>query len=507
MKLKPLFLALTLVPVLAIASSHREAPFISTMPQVDGSDFYMFMSYETGRQGYVTFLANYNPLQTPGGGPNFYALDPNAYYDIHIDNAGHARSDLTFRFRFTNTYKNLAVPTGANGQPIAVPLLNIGGISSTNQNALNRIETYTVELIDGNPETARGRPLVSSMGGSPVFTKPVDNIGFKSINDYANYANNYVYDVVIPGCSGHGRVFAGQRKDGFVADLGEIFDLVNLNPLGSRESTHNALTDKNVDTLALEIPAACLRDSQGSPVIGAWTTASIPRHREIDPDHDDSLANASNEWSKDYVQVSRLGQPLVNELVIGLPDKDKFNGSHPHNDAQFLKYVTNPTLPVLVNALFGAAVPHTPRYDLITVFLTGVPGLNQPAHVTPSEELRLNTSTPPTPPAKQNDLGVLGGDLAGFPNGRRPYDDVVDIALRVEEGALCGPSIGVCGDETKDPNSGAPFTDGARSPGPTVATEKLMGDEYPADTYLPQFPYLMTPLPGSPNGVNGVAAN
>lgn len=507
MKLKPLFLFLSMVPVIAMASSHREAPFISTMPQVDGSDFYMFMSYETGRAGYVTLLANYNPLQTPGGGPNFYALDHNAFYDIHIDNTGSGKADLTFRFRFTNTYKNLSVPSGTHGTPVAVPLLNIGAVSSSNQMALNRTESYTVELLEGDPNTAHGRPLVNSVGGSQVFTKPVDNIGYKSITDYANYAGSYVYTVVVPGCSQAGRVFVGQRKDGFVADLGEIFDLVNLNPLGPRDATHNALTDKNVDTIALEVPASCLRNRNNEPVIGAWTTASVLKTRSINPPGDEQSVTPLNAWPTDYVQVSRLGQPLVNELVIGLPDKDKFNGSVPSDDVQFLNYVTHPTLPVLLNALFGATVPHAPRNDLVTVFLTGVPGLNKPANVAPSEELRLNTTTPPTAPAKQNDLGVLGGDLAGFPNGRRPYDDVVDIALRVEEGALCSSAVGACGDEVKDPNNGAPFTDGARSPGPTMATENVAGEEYPADTYLAWFPYLMTPLPGSPNGVNGVPAN
>lgn len=507
MKLKPMFLCLSLIPLIALASSHREAPFISTMPQVDGSDFYMFMSYEPGRTGYVTLLANYNPLQNPGGGPNFYALDHNAFYDIHIDNTGHGLSDLTFRFRFTNTYKNLTVPTGTTGEPVAVPLINIGPVSSTNQTALNRTESYTVEVIQGDPDTGKGRWVTNAVGGSSVFTKPVDNIGYKSITDYANYANNYVYNVTIPGCSAHGRVFVGQRKDGFVADLGEIFDLVNLNPLGSRDSTRNALTDKNVDTIALEVPATCLRGQPSQAVIGAWTTASVLKTRVINPPGDEQSVAPQSTWPGDYIQVSRLGQPLVNELVIGLPDKDKFNGSRPGQDAQFLKYVTNPTLPVLLNALFGAAVPQTPRSDLVTVFLTGVPGLNKPDNVTPAEELRLNTTIPPTAPAKQNDLGVLGGDDAGFPNGRRPYDDVVDIALRVEEGALCSTAVGACGSETKDPNNGAAFTDGARSPGPTMATEHVTGVEYPADTYLPQFPYLMTPLPGSPNGVNGVAAN
>jgi hypothetical protein len=202
-----------------------------------------------------------------------------------------------------------------------------------------------------------------------------------------------------------------------------------------------------------------------------------------------------------FIQVSRLGMPLVNEVVIGLPDKDKFNASYPMDDAQFLTYVTNPSLPVLLNALFGdaAKVPGMPRNDLVAAFLTGVKNLNQPVHVNPSEMLRLNTSIAPTPPAKQNDLGVLGGDLAGFPNGRRPYDDVVDITLRVAEGALCG-AIGTCGSETKDPNGGKGYTDGVRAAGPDQANLHVSGEINPEDTYLAEFPYLYSPIPGSPQG-------
>ncbi|HYM28738.1 MAG TPA: DUF4331 domain-containing protein, partial [Steroidobacteraceae bacterium] len=202
-----------------------------------------------------------------------------------------------------------------------------------------------------------------------------------------------------------------------------------------------------------------------------------------------------------WTQLSRLGMPLVNEVIIGLPDKNRFNGSNPAHDAQFLTYVTNPTLPVLLNALFGnaAMVPGTPRDDLVTVFLTGVKGLNQPAHVTPSEMLRLNTSVAPVLPASQNDLGVLGGDLAGFPNGRRPFDDVVDIELRVAMGALCG-AVGNCGTMTKDPNNGLPYTDGARAAGPDQANAHPSGAESPDDFYLDAFPYLLDPIPGSPNG-------
>ena len=488
-------MACVAIPGLAMASSHREAPFISGQPQVDASDFYMFMSYEPGRTGYVTLIANYDPLQNPYSGPNFHFLDPNAVYDFNVDSNGDGNPNLTFRFKFTNQWHNLSVPAGDKTLPI--PLINIGPIGRGNIGNLNRDEAYQVEVISaGDAKSSRtsqawsaGQPLTNNRSGSALFYKPVDNIGMKSIADYAAYAKPYAYTVKIPGCDAPGRVFAGQRKDPFVADLGDIFDLVNLNPLGARDSTVNSLSSQNVTTLALEIPASCLGATKDAPVIGAWTTASLPRYR--------SLENNGQTFDyDDYVQVSRLGSPLVNELVIGLKDKDKFNASQPKDDGQFLPYVTNPTLPVLLNVLFNTKVPGTPRNDLVSAFLTGVKGLNQPANVKPAEELRLNTSIAPTAPAKQNDLGVLGGDNAGFPNGRRPYDDVVDIALRVEEGALCG-AVGSCGSMTADPNGGAPFTDGARAAGVTAATSNVTGKIKAADTYMATFPYLASPVPGS----------
>ena len=481
---RALLLGAALLPLCAVASSHREAPAIAGTPRVDGTDFYMFRSYEPGRSAYVTFIANYIPLEDAYGGPNYFSLDPDALYKIHVSNDGGARSDLTFAFRFTNTYKDFAVNAG--GVKTAVPLINIGPIDAAGTN-LNLTQSYSVVVEGPGRRPERAENL--SHGGTTFF-KPADNIGKKSISDYDAYAAHFVYEIGIPGCRTPGRVFVGQRKDGFVVNLGEVFDLVNTNPAGPRDGEPNTIPDKNVTSIALELPISCL--TQGSEtVIGAWTTASIREPgAEDDGDWNDS------HWH----QVSRLGMPLVNELVIGLPDKDKFNASHPQNDAQFLKYVTNPSLPVLLNALFGnaAVVPGMPRNDLVTAFLTGVPKLNQPANVTPSEMLRLNTATAPTPVASQNDLGVLGGDVAGFPNGRRPYDDVVDITLRVAEGALCG-AIGACGTDTADPNHGTPYTDGARAAGPDAAHSHVSGAISAGDTYLGVFPYLLTPIPGSPN--------
>jgi hypothetical protein len=489
----------------ALASSHREAPFITTHPKVDGSDFYMFRSYEAGRSGYVTLIANYQPLQDPYGGPNYFFMDPQALYEIHIDNNGDGVEDLTFQFRFTDTRLGLAVNAG--GKSIPVPLTNIGPVSASNMSAQNVVETYTLTLVRGDRRHGQASKITDAESGSTTFAKPLDNIGHKSIPGYASYANSFIHTINIPGCNVPGKVFAGQRMDGFVVNLGETFDLVNIKypveelaPPGvnARNDEPNSLADKNVTSLALEIPISCLTNGT-DPVIGGWTTASIRQAEVINaaPESDKSVASVGAKADPTdamvaggaWVQVSRLGAPLVNEVVIGLPDKDRFNGSQPGSDAQFADYVTNPSLPILLQVLFGSAgvvAPNVyPRTDLVAVFLTGVPGLNQPQHVTPSEMLRLNTSTPVTPRASQNDLGVIGGDVAGFPNGRRPIDDVVTIALRAAMGILLTPYDGSASDP--DPSSDASrqlhYTDGAE-PNPA--------------NYLTVFPYLMTPIAGSP---------
>ena len=299
-----------LLPLYAGASSHREAPAIAGMPRVDGTDFYMFRSYEPGRSAYVTFIANYIPLQDPEGGPNFFNLDPNAVYEILVSSDGAAVANLKYTFTFTNKYKNLAVNSGGNEIP--VPLINTGPIDPSGAN-LNVVQSYTIAVTRFGQQ-ADAENLST---GSHVFYKPADNVGNKSIPDYEAYAANFIYEVGIPGCATSGRVFVGQRKEGFVANLGEIFDLVNLNPVGPRDGQPNALYGKNVTSIALEVPISCLTFGSNT-VIGAYTTASVRS-----PVY--------------YQQVSRLGMPLVNELVIGLPDKDKFNASSPAYDAAISK--------------------------------------------------------------------------------------------------------------------------------------------------------------------------
>ncbi|PWT85874.1 MAG: hypothetical protein C5B57_02140 [Blastocatellia bacterium] len=480
----------TATGITAYASSHREAPGITKTPKVDGTDFYMFRSYEPGRSDYVTLLANYLPLQDVYGGPNFFTLDPDAVYEIHIDNNGDAREDITFQFRFRNQYKNLTVPAG--GRNVAVPLVNIGGIGPNAEDTdnLNLIETYSVDVIRGDRRQGSRQPITDASSGAARFRKPVDRIGDKSLPSYAQYADRHIYNINIPGCSGAGRVFVGQRREGFVVNLAEAFDLINLDPLGPVDGRTNVLADKNVTTLALEVPISCLVN--GDPVIGGWTTASVvKKDRDRDKDVERDGDSDDDNWASrhEFDQMSRLSAPLVNELVIGIKDKDKFNASEPKDDARFAKYVTNPTLPVLIEALFGVPAPATPRVDLVQVFLTGVPSLNQPATVKAAEMMRLNTTTPVVEAASQNSLGVIGGDTAGFPNGRRPGDDVVDIALRAVEGILLpGHPAAIEG-----------LTDGAfvkatiaYTPDGTITADQSFR------LFRDSFPYLQTPLSGSP---------
>ena len=497
---------LALVALLVHASSHREAPFITEYPKVDGTDFYMFRSYEPGRESFVTLIANYLPLQDAYGGPNYFFLDPEALYEIHLDNNGNGQEDITFQFRFQNTLRSLAVPVGEGGdvRMVPVPLINIGAIGVGGNPAdranLNIQETYTVTIVRGDRRQGAAQAVTNAIAttvvaaGDSTFVKPVDNIGQKSIPDYDAYARAHIYDITIPGCNATGsRVFVGQRREPFFFNLGEGFDLINVpNPVGEEfaAARRNIIDDKNITALILEVPIACLT-AGAEPVVGGWTTASLRQARVLNPTPStDTAEQGPTVEGGAWTQVSRLGHPVVNEVVIGLPDKDRFNASEPVNDTQFLEYVTHPTFPELVEILFGGAGVQAPNFfprnDLVATFLTGINttatgNLNQPNNVQPAEILRLNTSISPTPAAVQSRLGVIAGDNAGFPNGRRPGDDVIDIVLRVAMGRLL--SLGLFGTPAQAPSGTLDFTDGA------------FGD---ASSFDSTFPYLTTPLPGSP---------
>jgi hypothetical protein len=469
----------------ALASSHREAPFLASQPRVDATDLYAFRSYEPGREDYVTVIANYIPLQDPFGGPNYFPFDENGLYEIHFDNNGDAQEDLTFQFRFKNESQQTALQVG--NKQVKIPLIISGQVDGMNSPSLNLRETYTIDVVHGDRRAGQ-RTAVTRGGGSAAFDKPVDNIGEKTFGaGYANYADQHIYDVAIPNC-GNGRVFVGQRKEPFYIAIGKIFDLFNLNPLGPENGGNsNTLEGKNVSTIAMEVPVSCLTTA-GDPVVGVYTTSSVRQGRLIDPDPASGYNTASKEGGA-WTQVSRLGMPLVNEVVIGLEDKNRFNASKPENDTQFIDYVTNPTLPALIETLFPSAPAPTnfPRTDLVTVFLKGIEGLNQPRNVVPSEMLRLNTAIAPTPLNAQSPLGVAAGDNAGFPNGRRPADDVVDLSVRVAMGALCtltgqNDALNVGCAPSDAPAGGAALTDGVR---------KTAAD------YRASFPYLHAPIPGN----------
>jgi hypothetical protein len=478
----------------ALASSHREAPFITKMPKVDSTDMYTFRSYESGRDGFVTLIANYDPFQERFAGPNYYMMDPEALYEIHVDNTGDGIEDLTFQFRFKNDLAGAALDIGQGDakKSVPVPLINVGPITAEDMTKQNVLESYTIKVIRGDRRTGEKADVTNATGGATTFKKPLDYIGTKTFGDaaaYEAYARAHLYSINVPGCTGQGRVFVGQRKEGFAVNVGPIFDLVNapasaVTQEDARNAVPNPLDHNNVTSIALEVPISCLKGN--GDIIGVWQTASVRQARVLNPQA--TYEKPSREGGA-WTQVSRLGMPLVNEIIIGLRDKDKFNTSQPKDDAQFLDYVTNPTLPAIIESLFGPAVKaptKIPRDDLVTVFLKGVP--NVTANGSTGEYQRLNTALPPTPKGNQNNLGAAqcfvngalkldneGCDPAGFPNGRRPGDDVVDIELRVAMGYLLT-------NDADAPSRNVPFGDG-------VLQDASQFDE--------AFPYLRTPNPGA----------
>ena len=440
--LLPLAGALALAALLpqVKASSHREAPLISQDPTADNTDVYAFVSPADPSK--VTLIANFIPFESPAGGPNFFKFDDSVLYEILIDNNGDAVEDVTYQFRFTTENRN----------PNTF-LYNVGPVNTIDSPNLIVLQRYTVSRVEGPRRT--GRPAVV---GSNLLTAP-NNVGRNSMPNYPALANQAVMPL-----TGGGWVFAGPREEGFYVDLGRTFDLLQVQPAGI-----DSTAGFNVHSIAIEIPIAQLTRNGARPtsvtdpaaVIGVWSTASRPQVSVL-------REGEAPEQRGNWVQVSRLGHPLVNEVVIPRGMKDRWNGSEPKGDTQFLPFVTDPEVARLFTAIFGLRVPPTPRADLVQIFLTGIPGLTQPPGVTPSEQLRLNVAVPPNRGAP-NRLGVVGGDLAGYPNGRRPGDDVIDIALTAVSGILV-------------PGFGVSLGDGVN------------GNDAP---YLDVFPYLGLPFPGN----------
>ncbi|MDQ3165900.1 MAG: DUF4331 domain-containing protein [Actinomycetota bacterium] len=364
---------------------------IAGEPEYDNTDVYAFVSPD--RESTVTLVANWLPFEEPAGGPNFYKFAADGRYNIYVDNDGDARPDVTFRYTFKDHYRTQDTI-----------LYNTGVVTSLTDPDLNFYQTYTLQRI--NNDTGKVWTLARDYRVAPSY------VGDASMPNYAALRSQAVRG------TGEVRTFAGQAEDSFFIDL-RVFDLLYGGDLS--EVGDDTLAGFNVQTLALQVPKKMLAQYQNPskfPVIGVWSTTD---RRGADGD---------------FHQVSRLGNPLVNELVIPIKDKDRFNASMPKNDAQFLESVTDPELAELIEAIYGIPAPETPREDLVSVFLTGIEGLNQPEDVTPSEQLRLNMSIPPA--ARPNRLGVIGGDIAGYPNGRRLTDDVIDISLQVVQGELVG---------------------------------------------------------------------
>lgn len=488
-------------------SSHREAPSIAKDPAADSADLYAFVSPDAPDT--VTIIANYVPLQGPDAGPNFFEfgaktvvgtaapVGDDVLYEIHIDNTGSGVPSITYQFQFTTTILDPNTFLYNTG-PIT---FSNGGYSST----WNRRQTYTVTRVDTDPTTGNSTSTVISppAGSGGAFACPPCNVGIRSTPNYQTLSAPAVYRM-----SDGLMVFAGQRADGFFVDLGSIFDLGDLRPIsshhlipGTNSSGINSLAASNVHCIALQIPISSLT-SDGAPltmgandphaVIGVYTTASRQTVRMFDPTTGITTATGP------YDQVSRLGSPLVNEVVVPMAAKDYWNSQPPAKDSQFAAAVEHPELQNLLPVLYPGAFPNLAAYtkaraDLVAIFATGIPGsvigsafgvgTYQGGKVI-AEMLRLNMGIAPTSSdgtqAGTSNLGLLGNDLAGYPNGRRPTDDVVTIALK----AVAGATI--------------PLTDPTFTPDGAVALV-TQGVTATPRSYQAGFPYLADPHGGFSN--------
>jgi hypothetical protein len=460
-------------------SSHREAPEISMDPVADSTDLYAFVSPD--RPNTVTLIANYIPLEAPAGGPNFYQFGDDVRYAIHIDNDGDGKADITYRFTFHNRLRN----------PETF-LYNTGPITALNSPNWNTRQFYSVHRFsdEGGTGTELGKDLAC----------PPCNIGPLSTPNYNKLAVAAVHDL------GHGtRVFAGQRAEGFYVDLGAIFDLGDLRPFENLHNQYgmnvfsgpapgvNATNQLNVHSIAIQVPIGELvqkgakGESDPKSVIGVWTTASRQAASVFDAETGKTVSSGP------FRQVSRLGNPLINEVIIALGDKDRWNALPPVDDKQFVHYYAHPGLAAALPSLYPGVFPNLAalvksgkaRADLEAILLTGIPsgiipGFQNSSGPVMSDMLRLNTAIPPSGSPKI--LGLLGGDLAGFPNGRRVFDDIVTIELR----AVAGLTFALV-DSSFTPDSAA-----------SGVTDGLTNTSVKAP-YLNTFPYLGVPYSGFDN--------
>jgi Domain of unknown function (DUF4331) len=451
-------------------SSHREAPEISKDPVADNTDVYAFVSPD--HPDTVTLVANYIPLEGPAGGPNFFEFGDDVLYEIHIDNDGDGFAEITYQFGFETTLRN----------PNTF-LYNTGPIHSLEDPTWNKRQFYSVTRVKNGHATLLGEKLAS----------PPCNIGPFSTPKYEELAAAAIHHLPTGET-----VFAGQRAEGFYVDLGAVFDLLDLrpfqnlhvNPMAAAPGV-NGTNRVNVHTMAIQVPKRMLTRDRSDPtnprdprsVIGVYASASRRKATILE-------SNGKIDEAGPWVQVSRLGNPLFSEVIIPLGLKDEWNSLPPQDDGRFLSYVQHPEVPQLLPGLYPGVFPHLaaykkPRADLVAILLTGIPagvisGFQNFTGDTPADLLRLNMAIPPA--RKPNFLGILGGDLAGFPNGRRVIDDVFTIELR----ALAGITIPLV-DPSFTPDAAASKVTDGLDPGSV------------ASPFLTNFPYLGVPYSGFDN--------
>jgi Domain of unknown function (DUF4331) len=455
-------------------SSHREAPAISQDPVADNADTYAFVSPDDPKS--VTIITNYVPLEGPPGGPNFFEFGDDVLYSIFIDNDGDALPDITYQFRFRTTYQNENTF-----------LYNTGPIGSLTDPNWNKRQLYSVHVIHSHHNENHERDGLGDLLGDNLACPPC-NIGPRSTPDYDDLAAAAVHHI-----ARETTVFAGQRNDGFFVDLGAIFDLGDIRPIQNLHliptpaaPSVDPLQTLNIHTIAIKVPIWRLTKDGSVPsdpaslksVLGIWGGAS---RRKVQI-RDGNGTRGSGPW----VQVSRLGNPLFNEVIVPVGDKDRWNALDPSSDSSFEKYVNQPELARLLPVLYPGAFPNLAAYtkdraDLHAILLTGIPGGIVPGFQNfttrkPSDMLRLNVAIPPTT-SKPNALGVVGGDLAGYPNGRRVFDDVVSIELK----AVAGATIPLV-DPSYTPDAAVGAVSSYLTPG--------------ADRYQSSFPYLGSPHDG-----------
>jgi Domain of unknown function (DUF4331) len=448
------------------ASSHREAPLISGDPQADGTDTYVFIAPDSPDK--VTFVGDWIPLEEPAGGPNFYSFADDAVYDFAIDNNGDGYADVTYNFKFKT---EVVDPTTF--------LYATGPITSLTDPHFNVRQFYDVYRQQSSGHGNHGDGLGTLIASHVPM--PPNNVGPTSTPHYDDLAS-----AAITGLPRGGKVFAGQRDDPFFVDLGGVFDLATIRQLpGNGGNGIDNVAGFNTHSIVLQVPISDVTQTGSTnKIIGVWSDTYRNKVRVLTDGGD---VNESGQ----LVKVSRLGNPLVNEVVIPLPKKDAFNASDPSDDAQFAGFVLNSDLAGKLNAVYNGIInpiPTTGRTDLATVFLTGIPGLNQPPNVTPAEELRINLAIKPDSCGAVKRLGAIAGDNCGFPNGRRLADDVTDVALRA---VACGYgfALGPC-PAVNSPNS--------------LLGDGVDGNDKP---YLTSFPYVASPWSGfaSPHNTTPVA--